>query len=105
MKRLLIILVAFAFVFGAISIAAACEKDGAKKSEPCNKDAEKSASKPTVFDKAQPAGTKAVCPVSGHSFEITKDTLHSEVDGKFVYYCCAGCKDKFDADPAKYLSK
>ena len=28
-----------------------------------------------------------------------------EYEGKKVYFCCAGCPEKFKADPEKYLSK
>ena len=58
---------------------------------------------PKYFDKKQAAGTKATCPVMGDAFSITKDSTFSEYKGKFVYFCCPGCKPKFDKDPAKYL--
>ncbi|MCK9463849.1 MAG: YHS domain-containing protein [Proteobacteria bacterium] len=58
---------------------------------------------PSVFDAPQPVGTAATCPVLGNTFTITADTLHSEHQGKHVYFCCAGCKPQFDADPQKYL--
>jgi YHS domain-containing protein len=41
----------------------------------------------------------------GNAFTITKDTLHSEIKGKFVYFCCPGCKPEFDKDPKKYLGE
>jgi len=28
-----------------------------------------------------------------------------EYEGKKVYFCCAGCKDKFEAELEKYLAK
>jgi len=58
-----------------------------------------------------PAGTKQVvseateqttCPVMGGA--INKK-LYTEYKEKKVYFCCAGCKEKFDADPEKYISK
>ena len=55
-----------------------------------------------TFDAPQSTGTQATCPVSGESFTITEDTEHSEVDGKHVYFCCAGCKPMFDKEPEKY---
>jgi len=58
---------------------------------------------PSVFDAAQPVGATATCPVLGNTFTITADTLHSEYQGKHVYFCCPGCKPQFDADPQKYL--
>jgi Cu+-exporting ATPase len=29
---------------------------------------------------------------------------HSDYKGKRYYFCCAECKPKFDADPAKYAT-
>jgi len=41
------------------------------------------------------------CPVSG---EPTKDVT-TEHDGAKVSFCCAGCKEKFEKEPAKYAAK
>lgn len=30
---------------------------------------------------------------------------YSDHDGNRYYFCCAGCKEKFDADPAAYVGK
>lgn len=60
---------------------------------------------PTVFNAAQKVGTKASCPISGEEFTITAATLHSEYKGKHVYFCCPGCKPRFDKDPEKYLGR
>jgi YHS domain-containing protein len=58
---------------------------------------------PKVFSAPQKEGVKAVCPVMGSEFTIGKDTLHSEYQGKHVYFCCPGCKGKFDKNPKQYL--
>ncbi len=42
------------------------------------------------------------CPVMGG--KINK-AVFTEYKGKKVYFCCAGCDKKFNADPAKYISK
>ena len=60
---------------------------------------------PAVFASAQKAGTKASCPVSGESFTIAAATAHSEYKGKYVYFCCPGCKKQFDKDPEKFLAR
>ncbi len=60
---------------------------------------------PKVFDSPQKEGTKATCPVSGEAFTITKDTVHSDYHGKYVYFCCPPCKLDFDKDPEKYLKE
>ncbi len=58
---------------------------------------------PAVFKSEQKVGTKATCPISGEEFTIAANSLHSEYKGKHVYFCCPGCKSRFDKDPEKYL--
>ena len=47
-------------------------------------------------------GDKSTCTVTGEEIDVTADSPHSEHDGKTYYFCCTGCKKKFDADPSKY---
>jgi YHS domain-containing protein len=42
------------------------------------------------------------CPIMGNP--INKE-LYAEYKGQKVYFCCAGCKPKFEADPEKYVAK
>ncbi len=42
------------------------------------------------------------CPIMGNP--INKN-LYAEYKGKKVYFCCAGCKPIFEADPKKYVTK
>ena len=58
-----------------------------------------------------PAETKAIvsqaieqktCPVM--EGPINKE-IYTEYKGKKVYFCCAGCKDKFEKEPDKYIPK
>ena len=60
---------------------------------------------PESFDSEQKVGTKATCPVMGGEFTIDETTPHSEFKGKHIYFCCAGCKPKFDAEPEKYTKE
>ncbi len=48
--------------------------------------------------------TPAIDPVCGMSVDPEKARGFSDHGQKRVYFCCGGCKEKFDADPAKYLS-
>jgi len=73
----------------------------AKAAEAAKTEAKQAA--PKVFSSPQKEGTKASCPVTGEEFTIAKNTVHAEYKGKHVYFCCPGCKAKFDKDPAKYL--
>lgn len=42
------------------------------------------------------------CPVM--KGEVAKDTPYKhEYNGKTIGFCCAGCVDKFKADPEKYV--
>lgn len=45
---------------------------------------------------------QTTCPVMGGA--INKQ-LYTEYQGKKVYFCCAGCKEKFEKEPEKYLDK
>jgi len=78
------------FVLAGVFLLAGCKK----KSEP-----------------VVPAETKQVasakieqttCPIMGNP--INKN-LYAEYKGKKVYFCCPGCKPKFEADPEKYVTK
>jgi len=31
--------------------------------------------------------------------------LYTEYKGKKVYFCCSGCKEKFEEEPEKYIAK
>lgn len=62
-------------------------------------------SAPVAFDSAPAVGTKAKCPVSGEVFTVTDKSERAEVGGKHYAFCCPGCKGKFTADPAKFLTK
>lgn len=48
-------------------------------------------------------GDKTKCPVSGEVFTVTDASPHTEVDGKTYFFCCPGCKEKFENDPKKFL--
>ncbi len=57
---------------------------------------------------AAPKGTSPVateqttCPVMGGT--INKN-MFTEYKGKKVYFCCAGCEEKFKANPQEYVAK
>ncbi len=62
-------------------------------------------SKATKVKKAGEAtvGDTAECPVSGEEFDVTATSPKAEHDGKTYFFCCSGCKKKFEAEPAKYV--
>ena len=49
------------------------------------------------------AGAMEKDPVCGMTVDPSRAKATHEHAGKTYYFCCAGCKEKFSADPAKYL--
>lgn len=45
------------------------------------------------------------CPVSDEMLGTMGAPLKTDVNGKAVWICCTGCKDKLVAEPDKYLAK
>ena len=50
-------------------------------------------------------GDTTKCPISGEEFVVDASSPKVEHNGKTYYFCCSGCKKKFEADPAKFLNK
>jgi len=48
--------------------------------------------------------SEAKDPICGMMVDSTKAKYKSQHEGKWVYFCCAGCKDVFDRQPEKYTS-
>ena len=51
---------------------------------------------------ASEASEQTTCPVMDG--KINKE-LYTEYKGKKVYFCCPGCKEKFEKEPETYISK
>jgi Cu+-exporting ATPase len=51
-----------------------------------------------------PASALEKDPVCGMMVDPSRAKATHEHAGKKYYFCCAGCKEKFSADPAKYLT-
>ncbi len=61
---------------------------------------------PAKYAKSAKKPVSAVCPVMGNKIpDVSKAAGKSVYKGKTYYFCCAGCKPKFDADPQKYVGK
>jgi P-type Cu+ transporter len=50
----------------------------------------------------QSADDKARDPICGMSVDTVNAKHRSDYNGQTFYFCCGGCKTKFDADPARY---
>lgn len=46
-----------------------------------------------------------VCPVTGDMLGMMGTPIEVDVEGREVWICCPGCKDKLLAEPDKYLAK
>ncbi|PWU20159.1 MAG: hypothetical protein C5B48_12870, partial [Candidatus Rokuibacteriota bacterium] len=44
-------------------------------------------------------------PVCGMVVEIASAKYRSDLCGRAIYFCCAGCKETFDRDPQHYAAK
>lgn len=49
-----------------------------------------------------PPAVEAIDPVCGMTVNPSTARHRSEVEGTTVYFCCGGCKARFDADPQRY---
>lgn len=48
------------------------------------------------------AAVQTVCPIMGGAID---KKVFVEYKSKKVYFCCPGCEDKFEEEPAKYVAK
>ena len=48
-------------------------------------------------------GVEAIDPVCGMSVAVKGARHRASHDGEEYYFCCAGCRAKFEAEPARYL--
>jgi Cu+-exporting ATPase len=46
---------------------------------------------------------EAIDPVCGMTVTIAGARHQTAYDGKIWYFCCGGCKARFEADPLKYV--
>jgi Cu+-exporting ATPase len=52
---------------------------------------------------AAPAAATAIDPVCGMTVDLSAGKPTYDYKGTTYHFCCAGCRDKFAADPEKYL--
>ena len=66
--------------------------------------AAKPAAKPVLGPALNVIQTEAKDPICGMMVEKSKAKHKSEFQGKTFYFCCAGCKQKFEQSPERYLA-
>ena len=49
--------------------------------------------------------SRAIDPICGMAVDPETSKHRSSHDGRSYYFCCAGCKAKFDADPKRYVNE
>jgi YHS domain-containing protein len=96
-------------LIGALCISAISLTGCKKESEPTEPTVTTNNEPPAATTKDEPVVTtddeileQKMCPVM--NAPINKE-LYTEYKGKKVYFCCSGCKEIFEKDPEKYLSK
>jgi Cu+-exporting ATPase len=99
-------LVALAALLCLVSVAACGGNQAPPAASPSHESTTAPASKGAVKEAGDAkVGDTAKCPVSGEEFTVEATSPKTEHDGKTYYFCCAGCKKKFEADPAKFAKK
>ena len=64
---------------------------------------ERSSNNPHPSERS-PENEALICPVTGDKIASVKDAIgQSTFKGKTYYFCCDGCKPRFDRDPAKFV--
>jgi xanthine dehydrogenase accessory factor len=53
---------------------------------------------------AGPAHDEALDPVCGMSVSVAGAAHRAQHAGRDFYFCCAGCRERFLADPARYVA-
>ena len=62
------------------------------------------AAPPTESNAEYDAALEAIDPICGMAVTIAGARHTSDYDNLIWYFCCAGCKRRFDADPAHYAA-
>jgi xanthine dehydrogenase accessory factor len=57
---------------------------------------------PAASREAPAPAAEARDPICGMAVAVATARHTSEVGGRRFYFCCGGCKQRFDADPARY---
>jgi xanthine dehydrogenase accessory factor len=66
--------------------------------------AAKAAGKPSSSPALNVIQTEVKDPICGMTVEKSKAKHKAEFQGKTFYFCCAGCKQKFEQSPERYLA-
>jgi YHS domain-containing protein len=88
----------------SFAVAACGSKGGASPSDPSAANANPNAKASAIKKPGEATvGDTAECPVSGEEFDVQATSPKHEHDGKTYFFCCSGCKKKFESNPQKYV--
>ena len=82
-------------VFASLLLVGLIVLAGCKESEPTTPPPEPEEVATTVIQ-------QTTCPVMAGPID---KNFSAEYKGKKVYFCCAGCKEKFEEKPEQYIAK
>ena len=60
--------------------------------------------RPTLREEPTAQPEETVDPVCGMTVEVAGARHAARYGGRAFYFCCPGCKRKFEAEPEKYVS-
>jgi hypothetical protein len=63
------------------------------------------ANAPASFTEPPAVGTHFTCPVSGGVFEVEPHTRMAVYEDRHYAFCCGGCAQDFDSDPAFFVNR
>ena len=99
------------FIVTSLLLVGLIMLNGCKKSEPAPSETSETMQSEgneqmAMMDEPAEAVAAAIeqttCPIMDSP--INK-ALFTEYKGKKVYFCCSGCKEKFEQEPEKYIAK
>jgi len=99
-KQLISVSLLAGVLLAGLIVADGCKKSEPEPAAPAAPAAAKMAEE--TLEKAAEMIEQTTCPVMDGA--INKE-LYTEYKGKKVYFCCEGCKEKFEENPEQYIAK
>ena len=99
-KQLVSVSLVAGVLLAGLIVADGCKKSEPEPAAPAAPAAAKMAEE--TLEKAAEMIEQTTCPVMEGA--INKE-LYTEYKGKKVYFCCEGCKEKFEENPEQYIAK
>jgi len=108
-KHLITVLLLAGLLLVGLVVVDGCKKSEPKPEAPAAPAPPATPATPTMSQAAEETASQKVqtveqttCPVMGGAID---KAFFTEYKGKKVYFCCEGCKEKFEASPEQYIAK